>query len=210
VLTRRPVAARTRDTSPRPVTARALPSPSGRPASENRMIAPELQLDLGTVTIRCTPAEVEAALAALVREMRTVTRLLRPDERGVLRRIMARGSGTLTVADVFPGFTRESEAHKTLRRLRAAQIVRPARTGCWHPAEPIEVKGFARLVWDRAGEAVVFPAAPAAPAAEPAPEPVPAEPAAGPAAVDDQFLALDSDDVLDLARCAEEELREET
>jgi hypothetical protein len=182
------------------------------------MVAPELQLDLGTATIRCTAAEVEAALAALVREMRQVTHLLRPDERAVLRRIMARESGTLTVADVFPGFARESEAHKTLRRLRAAQHVRPARTGCWHPAEPIEVKGFARLVWDRAGEEAIFPVAPAPPAAaprpaEPAPEPVPAEPAAEPAAdlsaADDQFLAPDGDDVLDLARYAEEELRGE-
>jgi hypothetical protein len=166
------------------------------------MSAPELQLDLGTATIRCTAAEVEAAFAALLREMRLVTPILRQDERQVLRRVMSRDSGTLTVADVFPGFVRESEAHKTLRRFRAAQLIRPARTGRWDPAEPIEVKRFARLVWDRAGEAAIFSPPPMPPAAAP-----PAEPFAGRAAVEDPLLGLDGDAV-DLARCAEEELRE--
>jgi hypothetical protein len=65
------------------------------------------------------------------------------------------------VADVFPGFAREGEGHKTLRRFRAAQFVRPARTGRWDPDERIEVKRFARLMWDRVGEAVIFSGIPA-------------------------------------------------
>lgn len=113
----------------------------------------ELALDLGTATITCTTDEIEAALATYLREMRSVARLLRADERVALRKIMSQESGTLTVADVFWDFTRESEAHKTLRRLRAAQFIRPARTGRWDAAEPIEVKPFGRLMWEQIGEA---------------------------------------------------------
>lgn len=120
------------------------------------MKSSELELDLGTVAMRCTADEVAATLAALLEEMRGVIPKLRPDEREVLRHIMGRESGTLTVGDVFPHFIREGEGHKTLRRFRAAQFVRPAVTGRWDPDERIEVKPFARLMWDRVGEAEIF------------------------------------------------------
>jgi hypothetical protein len=120
------------------------------------MTATEIQLDLGTVTMRCSTDEIAATLAALLGEMRSVIPRLRTDERDVLRQIMSRDSGTLTVADVFPDFARESEGHKTLRRLRAAQFIRPAATGRWSPDEPIEVKPFARLMWDHVGEDEIF------------------------------------------------------
>jgi hypothetical protein len=122
----------------------------------------ELELDLGTVTMSCTRDEVAKTLAALLGEMRAVVPMLRPDERDTLRKIMSQESGTLTVADVFPDFARESEAHKTLRRFRAAQFIRPAATGRWDPEGYIEVKPFAQLMWDRVGEAVIFSDAPAA------------------------------------------------
>jgi hypothetical protein len=120
------------------------------------MLESELQLDLGTVSMSCTIDEVATTLAALLGEMRGVIPRLREDERDVLRQIMSRDSGALTVADVFPEFSRESEGHKTLRRLRAAQFVRPANTGRWDPNEPIEVKLFARLMWDHIGEDAIF------------------------------------------------------
>ena len=133
------------------------------------MRKPELELDLGTVTMHCTTEEVAATLAALLREMRAVIPLLRPDEREVLRKIMSH-EDALTVGEAFPGFVRSSEAHRTLRRLRAAQFVRPAKTGRWDPDERIEVKPFARLVWDRVGENVIFAGLPASPATAPAEE----------------------------------------
>ena len=115
-----------------------------------------IEIDLGAITMSCTTDEIAATLAALLGEMRAVIPKLRQDERDVLRQIMSRDSGTLAVEDVFADFARESEAHKTLRRLRAAQFVRPARTGCWHPREPIEIKPFARLMWDHIGEDAIF------------------------------------------------------
>jgi hypothetical protein len=150
------------------------------------MRASELELDLGTVTMNCTTDEVAATLAALLREMRSVIPRLRQDERETLRRIMSHESNTLTVADAFPGFARESEGHKTLRRLRAAQFVRPARTGRWDPGERIEVKPFARLMWDRVGEDVIFAGRPGSAAAR---EPVP--------------VAAPADDVVDLGGAEE-------
>jgi hypothetical protein len=115
-----------------------------------------IEIDLGAITMSCTADEIAATLAALLGEMRAVIPKLRQDERDVLRQIMSQDSGTLTVADIFPDFTRESEGHKTLRRFRAAQFVRPAKTGRWDPHEPIEVKPFARLMWDHIGEDAIF------------------------------------------------------
>jgi hypothetical protein len=131
------------------------------------MTPSELHIDLGTVTMDCTTDEVASTLAALLGEMRGVIPKLREDERDVLRQIMSQNSGALTVADVFPDFSRESEGHKTLRRLRAAQFLRPARTGRWEPHEPIEVKPFARLMWDHVGEDTIFDGVVAIPAAAP-------------------------------------------
>jgi len=131
------------------------------------MMKSELQLDLGMVTMSCTTEEVAGTLAALLGEMRAVIPKFRGDERDVLRQIMSRESGALTVAETFPEFTRGSEAHKTLRRLRAAQFVRPARTGRWDPSESIEVKPFARLMWDHVGEDAIFDGLAPAPTPEP-------------------------------------------
>jgi hypothetical protein len=164
----------------------------------------ELELDLGTVTMNCTPEEVASTLASLLGEMRAVIPMLRPDERDTLRRIMAEESAALTVGDVFPDFERESEAHKTLRRLRAAQFIRPARTGRWDPPERIEVKPFARLMWDRVGEAVIFSDASeaAARASAPVAEPEAAEPEVAP---DEDALVIEEP----VARRAAEEPAEE-
>ncbi|MCE9567531.1 MAG: hypothetical protein K8U57_36490 [Planctomycetes bacterium] len=116
----------------------------------------ELEIDLNTATMHCTTDEISTVFSALLREMRRMIPRLRPDELATLRRIMSEGSCTVTVAELFPDFARESEPHLTLRRLRAAQFIRPAKTGRWEPAEPIEVKPFARLMWDRIGEDGLF------------------------------------------------------
>lgn len=116
----------------------------------------ELEFDLGTETIRCGTGEVAAALAGLLREMRAAAPFVTPHERQVLRWIMAHDSGSLTVADVFPDFDRNSDALTALRRLRTAQFIRPLDRDRWEGGEHIEIKPFARIVWDRLGEAAIF------------------------------------------------------
>ena len=133
----------------------------------------ELALCLGNYTIHCTTNEIEAVFAAYLREMRSVARLLRADERVALRMIMAHDSGSLTVGDVFREFARESEAHKTLRRLRAAQFIRPAKTGRWDASEPIEIRPFGRIMWDYVGEGELCSPYRGVHVTTPAPEPVP-------------------------------------
>jgi hypothetical protein len=113
-------------------------------------------IDLGKIAINCTLAEIETTFYWLLVEMRAALPRLRPDERAVLRQIMANESDSLKVSDVFPDFKRESEGHKTLRRLRAAQFIRPAKTGRWDADEKIGVKPFGWLVWNRCGEASLF------------------------------------------------------
>ena len=137
------------------------------------MTQTEIELDLGTETIHCTAEEVATALAGLLREMRTAAPFVTHEEREVLRHIMSHPSGTLTGGDVFPEFDRDSDALIALRRLRTAQFIRPADRDRWEAGERIEIKPFARLVWDRLGEAAIFGTAPEAqPAEEPADEPV--------------------------------------
>ncbi|WP_439621084.1 hypothetical protein [Gemmata sp.] len=117
----------------------------------------EIEIDLGSVAMNCTGPEIGAVFAGLLREMQRMAPRLRADEVNALREVMSRESGTLTVGELFPEFERESEPHLTLRRLRAAQFIRPGRSGRWAVNEPIEVKPFARLVWDRLGEGALFP-----------------------------------------------------
>ena len=116
----------------------------------------KVHVKLDAFTIHCSAKEIADTFAWLLEEMRAATPRLRPDERAALRKIMSRESGSLTVGDVFPAFAREGEAHKTLRRLRAAQFIRPARSGRWGPDEPIELKPFGKLMWNRIGEAAIF------------------------------------------------------
>lgn len=131
-------------------------------------------INLGAASVSCTAADLELTFAWLLKEMRSVARVLRPDERELLRKLMSHSGPPLTVGALFSEFTREGEPHKTLRRLRATQFVYPERTGRWGPAEPIAVTPFARIVWDQLGEAGIF-ASPVAPAPAPVPPAPPAQ-----------------------------------
>ena len=133
-----------------------------------------ITIDLGTAPVSCTAADLEATFAWLLAEMRSVAKVLRPDERELLRAIMSHTGPPLTVRALLPGVAREGEAHKTLRRLRATQFVYPERTGRWEPAEPVAVTPFARVVWEQLGEAGIFPPGhPVALARTPPPRPAP-------------------------------------
>ncbi|HSQ55485.1 MAG TPA: hypothetical protein VLM40_07045 [Gemmata sp.] len=200
------------------------------------MSTTEFELDLGTLKMHCPSEEVAAGFACLLREMQFVVRVLRADERVALRLIMSRPSGSLRVCDVFRDFARESESHKTLRRLRAAQFIRPAETGAWTREEPITVKEFARMLWERLGEGEIFARDPEEvelgleqepPAAQPA-EPPPAAVETEKTAFAEQAIAssepedvekvaarmweddavVDLADVDDLRQCVEHELRQ--
>jgi len=120
----------------------------------------ELTLDLGAETIHCHAEELAHAVAGSLREMRTAAPFVTADDRATLRFIMAHDSGSLTVGDVFPDFDRDSHVLKGLRRLRTAQFIRPLERDRWEADEHIEIKPFARLIWDRLGEAAIFGDAP--------------------------------------------------
>ena len=120
------------------------------------MTQSEIELDLGEETVSCTAEEIATAFAGLLREMRAAAAFVTPEERAALRKIMSYDSGALTVADVFPDFERESAAHVALRRLRTAQFILPAGRDMWDRDQRIAIKPFARLVWDRLGEAAIF------------------------------------------------------
>jgi len=154
------------------------------------MTQSDIEFDLGTATLSCTAEDVAATFAGMLDEMRAAAVFVPADERSVLRRIMARASGTYTVEDVFPEFARDSGALTTLRRLRTAQFIRPAGRDMWERGERIAIKPFARLVWDRLGEDAIF-----APA-EKVPDFAPAEKVPEAVAADEVDLAApDVDDL---------------
>jgi hypothetical protein len=130
----------------------------------------ELMIRLASKTIRCPIADIGSTFEWLLREMQSSARYLRPEERDLLRKIMSAESRTYTVGDLFPEFTRECEAHKTLRRLRAGQFIHPGKHGKWDLGEPIEIKPFARLIWTQAGEEAIFPPGPSRPKPSPVEE----------------------------------------
>jgi hypothetical protein len=111
---------------------------------------------LDTLTASCTAEEIADVFAGLLREMQDAVPFLHDDDRAALRQIMAHDPGTLTVAEVFPDFARGSEAHFALRRLRTAQFIRPGGRDMWERESLIDIKPFARLAWDRLGEAGIF------------------------------------------------------
>jgi hypothetical protein len=125
-------------------------------------------VDIDTIAVPCTVKDLQATFEWLLVEMRAVGRVFRPNERIVLRKIMSHTGATLTVSDLFPDFQRESEAHDTLRRLRATHFVYPAKRGYWEADEPIQVTPFARLMWDHLGEARIFSGPPNKPKKAPA------------------------------------------
>lgn len=151
------------------------------------MTKSNVHITLDDLTLACTADEVGSVFDGILCEMRAAAPFLGDEDRAALRRIMSHDSGTLTVGELFPDFARESAAHLTLRRLRTAQFIRPGGRDMWDHGSPIEVKPFARLLWDRLGESAIFGAAPT----HEAPEPAVAEPAAEPAAAEEEVdLAL--------------------
>ncbi|MBN9118193.1 MAG: hypothetical protein J0I06_03360 [Planctomycetes bacterium] len=127
------------------------------------MTVPHVDFEFDTLTVPCTAKDLRATFGWLLLEMRAVAKVLRPDERDLLRKIMSHAGATLTVRGLFPEFRREGEAHKTLRRLRAAQFVYPKKTGRWEPDEPVAVTPFARKIWDQVGEERIFSPPPVPP-----------------------------------------------
>ena len=132
----------------------------------------EVDVEVETITVPCSARDLKATFGWLLVEMRAVAQVFRPDERELLRTIMSH-PGPLLVSDLFPNFTRESEEHRTLRRLRAAHFIRPINTGRWEPDEPIEATPFGRIMWDRIGEQRIFAPPPVKPKGNPIDHPTP-------------------------------------
>ena len=118
---------------------------------------------LDTVTVPCSPKDLRATFGWLLIEMRSFGAVLNPEERGLLRKIMAHEGPPLLVNDLFPNFQRGSAGHAMLRHLRAALFIRPENSGRWERDESIGVTPFARMLWDRIGEERIFSPPPLAP-----------------------------------------------
>jgi hypothetical protein len=68
------------------------------------------------------------------------------ERRRILETVEKR-SGSITVGELFPDFSRDSPEHKSpeheyLRLLREAQFIRPVEGSTWRPEKRIEMKRF--------------------------------------------------------------------
>lgn len=115
-----------------------------------------LELDIGPVHVNCTRKEVARVFAEQLREVRAAAEHLDETDRRALRFIMSQPNRSLAVTDVFPEFERNSEEHAALRRLRTAQFVLPMGPDKWDRDTVIDTKPFARFLWERFGEPLLF------------------------------------------------------
>jgi hypothetical protein len=115
-----------------------------------------LELDIGPVHVNCTRKEIARVFAGMLREVRAAAEHLDETDRRALRFIMSRPNRSLAVSDVFPEFERNSHEHAALRRLRTAQFVLPVGPDKWDRDTVIDTKPFARFLWDRFGEPLLF------------------------------------------------------
>jgi hypothetical protein len=113
-------------------------------------------INLGFISVTFKGEEVNETLTALIQEMQSITSGLQEPEQDILRRIMANPSGKLKVNDLFPGFSRGSKDHDTLRKLREAQFIRPVGSGRWRAESTVEIKQFGKMMWDKIGENQLF------------------------------------------------------
>lgn len=105
-----------------------------------RTIMLKIELDGPGFTMKAERAVVAAMLSDLLNDVRDLTR----EERDLFVRILnrKRREGKVTVADLFPDFVLDSEAHRMLRSLQCAHLVRPARRGHWDKDAQVQVTAF--------------------------------------------------------------------
>ena len=97
--------------------------------------------------IELTPEQAKRALDELLRDIAESTNELSSRELLLFQRIID-AAGRTTVAQLFPGFTRDSEEHQQPRKLRDRKLVRPFEGGNWQPNKHPVSSRFGQLVHD--------------------------------------------------------------
>jgi hypothetical protein len=96
-------------------------------------------------TIRLTASEVRGAALELVVEADAYIRDLGPDEKEILAKVV-NSVRTPKVKDIIPGFLRGTKEHDSLRKLRDAQLIRPAGGGHFEADKHLEIKKFGQTL----------------------------------------------------------------
>jgi hypothetical protein len=103
-----------------------------------------IKLQLFGAGIELTPDQADRALNELMQEVVESTHDLSPSDIQLFERIHE-VRGSLAVQELIPGFTRGSEEHKQLRRLRDLKLVRPSEGGKWEAIKHPVVTRFAEI-----------------------------------------------------------------
>jgi hypothetical protein len=112
-----------------------------------------IKLKLFGAEIELTPDQADRALNEILQEVGESTNDLSPPDIALLKRIYD-AQGTLTVEQVFPGFTRKSPDHlerksspelEQLRKLREMKLLRPSEGGKWDEAKHPVVTRFGEI-----------------------------------------------------------------
>jgi hypothetical protein len=112
-----------------------------------------VKLKLFGAEIELTPNEADRALNEILQEVGESTNELSPVDIELLKRIYE-AQGTLTIEQVFPGFTRRSQDDperkssgelEQLRKLRDMKLLRPSEGGKWNVAKHPVVTRFGEI-----------------------------------------------------------------
>lgn len=89
-----------------------------------------IKLKLLGAEIELTAEQADRALNELIQEVVESARGLSESELQLFEKIHE-VHGSVTLQELVPGFTRKSEAHEQLRRLRSMKLIRPNEGGRW-------------------------------------------------------------------------------
>jgi hypothetical protein len=94
--------------------------------------------------IEVTPDQADRALNEMMEEVAESLNGLSPSEIGLFDRVRE-SRGERTVKDLIPEFTRGSDSHNELRRLRDRKLIRPSEGGKWEAGKRPVVTRFAEI-----------------------------------------------------------------
>jgi hypothetical protein len=96
--------------------------------------------------IEVTPDQADRALNEMMEEVAESMNGLSQSEIELFERVRE-ARGERTIHDLIPEFTRESDSHNELRRLRDRKLIRPSEGGKWEGGKRPVVTRFAEIFW---------------------------------------------------------------
>jgi hypothetical protein len=97
--------------------------------------------------LELTPEQAKQALNELLQDIADVTNELTPEESALFEKTL-HADGRFTVANLCPGFVRDSKEHQQLRKLRDHKLIRPFEGDRWQAGKHPVPTRFGQMVYN--------------------------------------------------------------